>query len=300
MRPHVRLRLPSGEVAELGHGDVIGRLWNAALHLDDARISEAHALVSLRGGELKLLALRGRFAVDQQPRSEVTLVAGMEVLLARGFALRVEAVVLPDHVLAIEAEGFPRQHLVGVASLYARSDLSLVRRWAADADAWLWDTGAGWRLRSATGEIRELQAGTEVPLGAHVLRVVRTPLAGAGPERTRALGGVGRPLKLVTYFDTVHVHQDGREPLQLRGQGARILSELAAIEAPVGWEELARMLWPAPELVQHQRRKKWDVALARLRSKLKEGGVRPDLVRADGSGLFELFLYEGDTVEDRS
>ena len=39
------------------------------LHVDDARVSEAHALVSLRGRELQLLALRGRFAVDSTPRS---------------------------------------------------------------------------------------------------------------------------------------------------------------------------------------------------------------------------------------
>jgi len=60
MRAFVRLRCTDGSIAELTHGDLIGRLGTAALHFDDARISEAHAMISLRGQELKLLALRGR------------------------------------------------------------------------------------------------------------------------------------------------------------------------------------------------------------------------------------------------
>ena len=64
MRARVRLRLDSGEVRQLVSGDIIGRIWGAALRLDDPQISEAHALVSMRGTALKLLALRGRFVVD--------------------------------------------------------------------------------------------------------------------------------------------------------------------------------------------------------------------------------------------
>ena len=64
MRAFVRFRLPEGNSVELGHGDLIGRLWSAALPIADARISEADAMVSLRGQELKLLALRGRFALN--------------------------------------------------------------------------------------------------------------------------------------------------------------------------------------------------------------------------------------------
>ncbi len=69
MRAFVRFQLPDGTQRDLYPGDIIGRLWSAALHVDDARVSEAHALVSLRGRELQLLALRGRFAVDSTPRS---------------------------------------------------------------------------------------------------------------------------------------------------------------------------------------------------------------------------------------
>jgi pSer/pThr/pTyr-binding forkhead associated (FHA) protein len=45
----VRIRLPDGTERRVSPSDLVGRLETAALHLDDARISEAHALVSLRG-----------------------------------------------------------------------------------------------------------------------------------------------------------------------------------------------------------------------------------------------------------
>ena len=63
MRPTTRLQLPSGAMVLLGPGDLIGRSPTAALHIDDPRISEAHSMVSLRGSQLKLLALRGRHSV---------------------------------------------------------------------------------------------------------------------------------------------------------------------------------------------------------------------------------------------
>ena len=84
MRAFVRFRCPDGSIAELAHGDLIGRLGTAALHLDDARISEAHAMISLRGEELKLLALRGRFAVGNKPLSGLTLAEGQRISFARG------------------------------------------------------------------------------------------------------------------------------------------------------------------------------------------------------------------------
>ncbi len=56
--PFVRLRTHDGVTADVPPGGLIGRLPGAALRLDDPLVSEAHALVSLRGRKLKLLALR--------------------------------------------------------------------------------------------------------------------------------------------------------------------------------------------------------------------------------------------------
>ena len=47
-----------GDRHVLGVGDLIGRLPSAALVVDDPRVSEAHAIVSLRRAALHLLALR--------------------------------------------------------------------------------------------------------------------------------------------------------------------------------------------------------------------------------------------------
>lgn len=107
MNAVVRLLAPDGALWALGPGDLIGRMATAALPIDDGRISEAHALVSLPAGELKLLGLRGRFAVDGLPCKEVVLSPGLWVELAPGLGLEVIDVELPDHMLALQGEGWP-------------------------------------------------------------------------------------------------------------------------------------------------------------------------------------------------
>ena len=113
MRIFAQLRLPDGSTAELSPGDVVGRLATAALRLDDPRVSEAHALVSLRGSDLKLLALRGILAVDRKQRTEVTLDPGVKVALARDLVLEVIEVCIPAKVLTVSLPGLPAQPLFG-------------------------------------------------------------------------------------------------------------------------------------------------------------------------------------------
>ncbi len=62
--PGVQVRVTNGPTLWLGPGELIGRNPVAGLTLDDASVSEAHALVSLRGGRFVLLGLRGVFTVD--------------------------------------------------------------------------------------------------------------------------------------------------------------------------------------------------------------------------------------------
>lgn len=117
MRAVARCRVGEGPAVVLGHGDLIGRLATAAVSLDDARISEAHAIVSLRGGAMRLLALRGRFRVHGKQRAEVVLAPGLDVELARGIVLHVDEVSLPDTVLAIAGPGLPPWPLPGTVSV---------------------------------------------------------------------------------------------------------------------------------------------------------------------------------------
>jgi hypothetical protein len=298
MRAYVRLRLPDGSSSELGHGDLIGRLWSAALSISDARVSEAHAMVSLRGQELLLLPLRGRFAVDGQRLSSLILAAGQRVTLADGLDLFVEEVSLPAAVFAVEGDGLPRVVVSGVCSLLTRPRPELVPRLVPDAPAHLWGDGEGWCL-TMNGETRPLQVGDTWELDGRRFRAVGLSLDTARGTVTRLDGSVARPLRIVAQFDTVHIHSEGGGALALSGLAARLISEVVAFDGPVAWEVLAGELWPDeddPHLLRH----KLDVTLSRLRSRLRDARVRPDLVRSDGFGKVELFLLDGDAVEDRT
>lgn len=296
MRAYVRFRQQDGKSVELGHGDLIGRMWSSTLQILDARISEAHAMVSLRGEELKLLALRGRFAVGGKTQGSLVLEPGQTVTLAEGFELFVEEVCLPAAVMAIEGDGLPRVALNGVCSLLTRPRPELVPRFVPNASAHFFNTADGWQL-SMGGVSRALQRGDSWSLGKRRFTAVGLELGTASQSVTSHKGALGLPLRVVARFETAHVQPQGREALALSGKSARLVSELVAFDGPVPWEVLARELWPREDDKQLLRRK-LDVTLYRLRRKLRGAAIRPDLVRNDGFGHVELFLHAGDTIED--
>lgn len=298
MRAYVRFRLSDGRTVELGHGDLIGRLWSAALPIADARISEAHAMVSLRGQELKLLALRGRFAVGGKTRGSWEINPGETVTLAEGVDLFVEEVNLPAAVLALEGDGLPRVALNGVCSVLTRPRPEVVPRFVPDAPAHLWSDGEGWRL-SVDGQSRPLERGDVFEVDGRAFRAVSLELENLSRSVTSMEGKLARPVRVVAHFDTAHIHPDGGEPVALNGLSARLVSEVVAFDGPVPWEVLACELWP-DEDDRNLLRRKLDVNLYRLRKKLRDAGVRPDLIRSDGFGHVELFLHSGDVVEDRT
>lgn len=299
MRVGCTFKLPSGELRELTSGEIIGRSWNAALRLPDPRISEAHALVSLRGSALHLLALRGRFAVADRPLQDVELRPGLVLWFTTDLALEVVDVVLPTEVLALEGDGLARHVLAGVSTLRTAPRPTLVPGLAAGGDAQLWHDGFGWVLRLPDGEDRPLVAGDAFTLAGHAFRAVHVPVGHAGHSTTRAIGGIDRPLTLVARYDSAHILREDEPALVLSGHGARILSELATIRVPMAWEALARDLWP-DDADPAALRRRFDAALARLRQKLRDARVRADLVRADGAGHVELYLHASDRVEDET
>lgn len=299
MRASARLRLPSGDIVELLPGDLIGRTSMAALHLDDPRISEAHALISLRGGELQILSLRRMIAVDGKGVSSAVLRAGLVVALADGVEFVVEEVHLPGALPALEAEGAGRRLLGSVASVLTRPSLQILPRYAPEADAHVWLTDGAWRVQVAGTTPQLIGLGESFAVGPHTLHLVGVPITSAGQTPTRVEGGVQAPLRVVAQFDTAHIHRREHPPLVLGGRGARIVSELVSFGGPVAWQVLAGEVWPDfpdPAVLRHR----LDVNLARLRSRLRGAGIRPDLVRSDGAGKVELVLCEGDTVEDRT
>ncbi len=305
MRAYAKILAPDDTEWLLGPGDLIGRLASAALTIDDARVSEAHAMISLRGGELRLLGLRGLFVVDGPPVQEVTLREGLEVQLAPGVTLEVLEIELPDAVLALQGPDLPRQVLTGASSLLVQPRLALVGRYRDDAAAHLWNSGEGWRLRVRGEPARDLDPGDRFEVAGHEVEAVAVALERAGPQRTRVDGALSPPLHIVASYDTVHIHResgsgrDSEAPLALDGISARVVSELVALGGPAAWEVLAGEIWK-DEDDRVQLRRKWDVSLARLRRKLRQAGFRPDLVRAGGTGQVELLLYPGDVVDDRT
>ncbi len=298
MLPFVRVRLPDGSLADLEHGDLIGRVATAALPMDDPRVSEAHALVSLREGRFHLLALRRMLAVDGQARSEVRLEAGVVVELADGLGLEVVDVALPTSVWVLETLGLPRTTLPSVVSLWGLPGPKVVGRWDPEAPGLLWASPSGWRLRCHGAE-RILTDGAVFEVEGHSFRVRDLPLDPSDRQATLLPGGVHAPLLVVASFDSVQIHRDGEPVLVLSGVAARLVSELAAMGGPVSWRVVASQLWrdDADDL---SLRRRWDVCLVRLRARLRAARVRPDLIRSDGSGVVELVLRPEDRLEDRT
>ena len=299
MHASVRFRLPSGDVVELLPGDLIGRTTTAALNIDAPQISEAHALVSLRAGEMHLLSLRRMVAVDGKAVANVVLQRGLSVVLAEGIEIVVEAVHLPGALAALELSGGGRRLLGSVASIVADVPVRITGRYEPSADAHLWVTDGVWKLQLQGDAPRPLRPGETFQVGGRELTLVDVPLTSAGQTPTRVEGGVQTPLHIVAQFDTVQVHRADRPPLVLSGRGARIVSELVSFAGPAPWQLLAGEVWPDQSdagVLRHR----LDVNLARLRARLRGAGVRADLVHTDGAGQVELLLVPGDSVEDRT
>ncbi len=296
---HVRVRAPDGGEVLLYPGELIGRVPTAALLVDDPRVSEAHALVSLRRGRLMLLALRRMVLVEGRPVREVALAAGLRVELATGLAIDVLEARIPERVLAVEAQGLGLRRLGPVASLFGGATPRLLGRFDAEAPAHVWSLGAGWRARVG-GESRAVAPGDAIEIDGVRFAFVEVDRPRAASS-TRGPEGHLAPMRIVTFYDGVEIHRAGHPVVTIGGLGARILSELAALGGPVPWQTVAEELWPdARQRPEVDLRQRWDAALRRLRRKLRDAHVRSDLVRADHSGFFQLVLAAGDALEDRA
>jgi hypothetical protein len=297
MRAWARLEGPEGQVADLQPGDIIGRTHRSALRLDDPRISEAHALVSLRGGRLKLLALRGALAVGRQRLAELELAAGLTVHLAKGAAVHVLGVSLPPVLMAVAVGDAPPVALMGSVQSIGGSPVTLAAGYSDTAFAHVWSTGDAWMLRCRDQTPVLAEPGLGFDAGGTPVRLVELDLREVGASSTVDAGRLDAALHLVARYHSVHIHRQGHPVLSLSGQPAVLLSELVTLDGPVEWTVLAGQIWR-----RHSRRdglrKKLDATLMRLRRKLSAAGIREDLVRADGTGRLELVLREGDRTED--
>ncbi|MBM4368787.1 MAG: hypothetical protein FJ102_21415 [Deltaproteobacteria bacterium] len=293
--PRVRFVVQGGRSAGVLPGGIVGRMPTASLRLADPRVPEAAALVSLRGRDLHLLALRGTLEVDGQADDDIVLAEGQRIVVAGAVELAVEGVDLPARVLAVALPGQVRELCAPVYSLVLQPAADLVPAYVEGAPARAWSTAEGWAIDVGQGPER-LVAGREWTVAGVPLRAVEIELAEAAASPT-ASGGPR--LTLVVRSTTVHVQRPSRQPYALDGLAARLVTELALMGAPAPWDVVAREIW-GKDYDLPWLRANWDRTLRRLRHHLREAGVREDLVRGDGRGNVELYLYPGDAVVDEA
>lgn len=300
---HVVFRLPDGTQVVCGAGAIVGRSFAADVRLDDGRVSEAHALVSLRGRELVLLPLRGRLRVVGRDVARVVLAAGVDVELASGVVVGVVAVGLPRAVLAASLSGAgpaaPPQVLTGVTSVMAEPTPHLEAGVQKHARALIFSDGLSWFVRVGDGAARDVVAGdrVDVDVDGVVAAFVDVDIDTLAAVETAPLLTETR-LRVVSRFDSVEVFVGDERAAHLSGVPARIVAELLAFGGPVRWEMLAEALWSEPDVDKAVLRHRLDVALTRLRKRLAHAGVRRDFITAHRTGQIELVLAPGDRTED--
>lgn len=307
MKVAVTFQLDDGRRIELAPGQIVGRMAGAAARIEDPRVSEAHALVSLRGAELKLLALRGRLSVDGKPKTDVVLSPGLRVTIAGYFGLTVVAIELPKDVLALIPVDHPDEAIGthGVVAIFPSSPALLRPGFDPAAAAHVWSEvdhtvlRLGHQDETRTGD-RRLVPGDTFEVEGRGFRLDLVPRAMLEARPTSDRGTYETRLKLILKFDLVRIHgADGRSVV-LDGIAARMVSELYEIGAPIAWQEIARLLWPNEETGTTALRQRWDQLMTRVRMRLREAGIRSDLVRPSHRGLVELQLGPEDEVEDQT
>jgi len=123
-------------------------------------------------------------------------------------------------------------------------------------------------------------------------------LAAAGGATTLGPALDVEPLIIEARYDVVQIRRGAALTVTLSGKIARLVSELVMLGGTAPWEVVAREIWADTD--RESLRKKFDVVMVRLRHKLREGRVRPDLVRSLGTGVVELVVHASDRVVDAS
>ncbi len=299
--PFADLRGPSGHICRVFPGGILGRLVTADFQVSDPKISEAHALLSLRDGVLKLLALRGQISLGAGAVAEIVLAVGQQIFLTDTLSLRVERVELPPWTLVLFGVNDQPQDLSApISSIIADprepARLRLRASFVKGALAYIWHNGETLCIQIGARGPEELDPGARFQLNGSELYVTCVPRTGA-PNSTS--GPFQEPrnaaLRIVARLYTVHIHRLNCEPCVLSGKGAQIISELVLFGGkPTPWEVVAREVWG--NLERESLRPAWDQARLRLRRHLRSAGIRDSLVRADGAGQIELVILPGDTV----
>lgn len=313
--PHAILRHGERRVT-LRPGSLIGRMSTCALRIQDVHISEAHALLTLRGRELTLLALRGHLRVDGVIEDAVALSADLTLELAPGVWVTAEQVVVPTRVLVLDVED--GETLEPCAAMHALlPDLRWSPAWRSDAVAHVWSTEADWVLQRGD-EVDRIVPGGTWQVGAARLRARLVDVETLASPHTRRDDEV-EAFDVVGRTETAIIRRARHDPIHLVGLPARLVTELGLFSQPTAWVLIAGELWP--EIAESRRqsesgvrpqrpgtapaaqpllRSRFDRVLQRLRLTLREHGARDDLVRSFARGSIELHLGPGGRFIDEA
>lgn len=287
---------PSGQRVLLGPGDFIGRSEMAALCLDDPRISEAHAMISLRDGALKLIALRGRFRHKGKVLSEVELVAGLEVELAGHVTLRCEHVEMPESMLGLLIGEELEVMLTTTLTLYTEDFPTLRRGYDPMGAAVFWSTGSQWRASLGSAPPIPLTLGDRLELDGTTIEVIAIELERAARAHTRKT--IRSPWTFTCHEAHVDIAPEGQSLIRITGIPGKILLHLLRRGGSASCTQIIGDVWPEDASEPQALRRRFDAGLKRLRDHiaclLPQG---EHLVALDGTGVIALTLAAQDRVE---
>ena len=277
---------------------MIGRSEQVALCLDDPRVSEAHAMVSLRGQHLVLLALRGRFRVDGEIVGEVILQPGVDIELYKDFWLQCDDVVLPEVLLGLSIPNVGESLLTKTTSVFIRPDSgahTIQPGFVDSADVVFWRLGDHWHYRVLGEGAQTLSLESTIDIQGVHIDVVAMHLRHAGIAKTRQTDRPILHLDVTRHCVKIQMSSSPNASM-VTGVPGKLLASLAQYQYPQPWEVIADQVWPDDLCSPHSLRRRFDVGLLRLREKLQQLDLPGDLLQMDGSGLISLALEDDDTV----
>jgi len=236
-RPYVDLRLPDGRCLRAHPGAIIGRLSSAQVRIDHSQLSEVHALLSLRGGELWMIAMRMKIGHHTQngiKRSHrLKLLPDMKIELIDDFIgsyiVEIIDIRLPDFVYQLRIERKDQLSINrDLGELLSNEYYSII-----DADAprlvsgWkpdgLWQfaiNGTGWTVHVAGLDAQDLSAAFSSEVRGWRLSVQKKPVSHSGSSNTRV------SFSIKQLEDGISVRVSGIERTKLTGNQGRLVGLL--------------------------------------------------------------------------
>ena len=283
------------EPIHLAPGDFIGRSYKASLILSDPRISEAHAMLSLRGQSLKLLALRGRFRHEGQVLLELDLKPGQAIELAKDIWLNCVEVCLPKHIPALRINQLPPVVLTNTISIFLTADPYIKQGVQPQADAMIWSSGDSWHITFGDGPSQRLNIGDQWAHDDHLIHVLDITRREEAQLFTRS--HIQQPLTLNVVDQRVHIHNEVDPPVIISGVPGKILAALLRQSGSAHWTAIARQVWLNDKAGEDVLRPRFDVGLGRLRQQMKALFNTEDaLLEFDGTGILSIHLSKQDTI----